>query len=304
MKERSKRQSFLGDHSDRVLQDTTIAIVGVSGGGTPIAQQIAHIGFGTAHLIDADFAEEHHRHRLVGITSAAVKYQWKKVRVAERLMRRVHPEGRVTAHPHPWQEVHEVLRSCDIVFSCLDGYLGRDELERYLRRFHVPLIDIGMDVARHVTGHTIYGQAILSLPGAYCMRCFGFIRDELLAEEARRYGDAGERAQVIWPNGALASSAVGIAMSLLLPWHSSLSVPPYLVYDGNRMEITASPRLQHLRELRCTHYDASVSVGDPTFRGSASLRQGAAIAQKRRAFGPAPCASVESRNLDDGTSFR
>jgi hypothetical protein len=262
MKERSKRQSFLGDCSDQVLANTTIGIVGASGGGTPIAQAAAHIGFGTAHLFDPDFAEEHHRHRLVGISSAAVKHKWKKVRVAQRLMWRVHPEGRVFAHACPWQEAHEILRSCDLVFSCVDGYLVRDELERYLRRFHVPLIDIGMDVKQHEAGHSIFGQAILSLPGSHCMRCFGFIRDELLQDEALRYGDAGERAQVVWPNAALASTAVGMAMSLLLPWHSKLSIDPYLLYDGNRLEITPSPRLKHLEKLPCGHYGSPTRTGD------------------------------------------
>lgn len=264
MKQRSKRQSFLGDDSDRVLTNTTVAVIGVSGGGSPIAQQLAHVGFGSTHLVDADFAEEHHRHRLIGISSAAVKHQWKKVRVAERIMRRVNPDGRVFAHPHVWQDVHDILRQCNLVFSCLDGYLARDELERYCRRFHIPLVDIGMDVRRHSDGHQICGQVILSMPGSHCMRCFGFIRDELLVEEARRYGDAGERAQVVWPNGTLASTAIGIATSLILPWHNRLSICPYLVYDGNRFTMTPSPRLMHVAKLVCHHYEAT--PGDPMWQ--------------------------------------
>lgn len=276
MKERSKRQSFLGKNSDEVLAAATIGIVGASGGGTPIAQALAHIGFGTTHIFDPDITEEHHRHRLIGISSAAVKHNWKKVRVTQRLMSRVHPEGLVHPHACLWQDAHEVLRSCDLVFSCVDGYIVRDELERYLRRFHVPLIDIGMDVTRHEMGHSICGQAILSLPGSHCMRCFGFIRDELLQEEARRYGDAGERAQVIWPNSALASTAVGMAMSLLLPWHSGLTIAPYLTYDGNRLEISPSPRLQYLQGLQCRHYGPLSRTGDPMFSGCAGTGGAAA----------------------------
>jgi molybdopterin-synthase adenylyltransferase len=265
MSQRASRQSFLGDESDALLQSHTIGIVGASGGGSPIAQQVAHVGFGTTHLIDDDFTEEHHRHRLIGVSTAAVRHGWKKVAVVKRLMMRVHPEGKVVSHPHRWQEIHEVLRGCDLVFSCLDGYLARDELERYLRRFQVPLVDIGMDVSQHEAGFAIHGQAILSMPGSHCMRCFGFIRDELLAEEAERYGDAGPRAQVVWPNGALASTAVGMAMSFLLPWHTGLAVAPYLVYDGNRMEITPSPRLKYLSGTTCPHYPASSPPGDPAF---------------------------------------
>jgi hypothetical protein len=265
VKERSKRQSFLGAHSDDLLANTKIAIVGVSGGGSPIAQQAAHVGFGTTHLIDPDVAEEHHKHRLVGISSAAVRHRWNKVRVAERLMKRVHPEGNVVLHPKPWQEVHEVLRSCDLVFACLDGYLARDELERYLRRFDVPLIDIGMDVSQDgEEGYSIVGQAILSMPGRHCLRCFGFVRDELLKQEAARYGAAGERAQVIWPNSALASTAMGMAMQLLTPWRSALTTAPYLVYDGNTLIIAPSPRLEYL-STKCPHFPAGATRGDVMF---------------------------------------
>jgi hypothetical protein len=124
-----------------------------------------------------------------------------------------------------------------------------------------------MDVMEHESGYTIFGQAILSLPGSHCLRCFGFLRDELLEQEARRYGDAGERAQVIWPNSALASTAVGMAMSMLLPWHPSLMIAPYLVYDGNRLEIAPSPRLEHLRGIPCQHYNASAHTGELSFSG-------------------------------------
>lgn len=255
--ERSKRQSFLGEDSDAVLAATTVAVIGASGGGSPLAQQLAHVGYGTVHLIDPDVAEEHHRHRLIGISTAAVRRSWKKVDVLRKLMFRVHPQGRVIPHRARWQDVHEVLRTCDIVFACVDGYLVRAEIEQYLRRYQVPLIDVGMDVRSVEDGYSIRGQVILSLPGKHCMRCFGFIRDELLAEEALRYGDAGDAPQVVWPNGTLASTAIGMATAMILPWHSA-QFTPYLVYDGNRFELTPSPRLRHLRGLTCKHYPTEI----------------------------------------------
>lgn len=259
--QRSKRQSFLGEDSDDVLNGLTIAVVGASGGGSHIAQQLAHVGFGTVHLIDHDHAEEHHRHRLIGISRAAVKHAWPKVNVLRRLMRRVHPEGRVFTHPKRWQDVHEILRTCDLVFTCIDGYLAREEIERYLRRYLVPMIDIGMDVVKIAAGHQIRGQVILSMPGCHCLRCFGFIRDDLLNDEAAKYGDAGDFPQVVWSNGVLASTAVGMATSLFLPWCDQVNPCPYLIYDGNTSTVTPSPRLLHLSES-CRHYDGRAILGD------------------------------------------
>lgn len=266
MKPRSKRQSFLGANSDHSLQHFTAGVVGGSGGGSPICQQLAHIGFGKVHLFDPAIAKAHHTHRLIGVSTTAVRRGWSKVDVARRLFKRVNPDGELVPHPYRWQDAHEILRACDVVFTCVDGYLARAELEAYLRRFHVPMIDIGMDVAESAAGgFQIRGQMILSLPGAHCMRCFGFLRDSAMAEEAARYGAAGDNAQVVWPNAALASAAVGMGMSLLLPWQSGLRVDPYLVYDGNRMVFTPWPGLRHLAGLTCTHFPADIEVGDPMF---------------------------------------
>jgi molybdopterin-synthase adenylyltransferase len=258
MKPRSIRQSFLGEDSDELLANLRVAVVGVSGGGSPIAQQVAHVGFGHALLIDSGIAQDKHRHRLIGISSAAIRHAWRKVKVVKRLMRRVHPEGTVEALPVAWQEVHELLRECHIVFACLDGYRARDELERYLRRYGVPMIDIGMDVNACEGGYQICGQVILSTQGGPCMRCFGFINDAVLAKEVGQYGAAGGRAQVVWPNGVLASTAVGVAMHLLLPWNRLRCPAPYLEYDGNKMEVRPSARLLYTPR-ECVHYPTSLT---------------------------------------------
>lgn len=51
------------------------------------------------------------------------------------------------------------------------------------------------------------GQVIASIPGLPCMKCYGFLNESVFAEEAMRYGAAGVRPQVIWPNAVLASTA-------------------------------------------------------------------------------------------------
>ena len=42
------------------------------------------------------------------------------------------------------------------------------------------------------------------------------ITEEKLKEEAAKYGAAGPDAQVIWPNGVLASTAVGLFVQLVI----------------------------------------------------------------------------------------
>jgi hypothetical protein len=260
--ERTKRQVFLGPNSDGILAATTVAVIGASGGGSHIAQQLAHVGFGSVHLIDPAVASERHRHRLVGISTTAVRRGWRKVEVLRRLMKRAFPEGVVSAHADRWQSHHQLLRTCDIVFGCVDGYVEREELERYTRRFHVPLIDIGMDVRSGTDGHIVCGQVITSMPGNPCMRCMGFLSEAAMRSEVGRYGNSGDRPQVVWPNGVLASTAVGIATTLLFMWHKDQVICPYLLYDGNTGCVAPSPRLPHVPSL-CEHFDVANTFGDP-----------------------------------------
>jgi hypothetical protein len=96
----------------------------------------------------------------------------------------------------------------------------------------------------------------------------GFLTEELLAQEAARYGDAGPRPQVVWPNGVLASVAVGIAIRLLCPWNRE-PICPYLMYDGNRQTLIPSSRLAHIDLSSCRHFP-QIGVGDPLWAHSSS----------------------------------
>ena len=91
-----------------------------------------------------------------------------------------------------------------------------------------------------------------------------FLNDGDLAREAEAYGAAGSRPQVVWPNGFLASAAVGVAVDLVTDWSQSLRGPVYLSYRGNLGMITEDPFLQHAPK-HCSHFDVA-NVGPPKFR--------------------------------------
>ncbi len=259
--ERSARQGFLGPRSDEILSDATVAIVGNCGGGSHIAQQLAHVGIGNFFLVDPDIVEEVNLNRMIGSIPEDARRDRFKTDVIHRLIKGVNPDLTVTVLKSKWQASAIHLRGCDIVFGCVDGYETRSELEAYCRRFLIPYVDVGMDVSRFSDRYTITGQVITSIPGKACMWCMGFLTEALLAEEAGQYGAAGARPQVVWPNGVLASLAVGIGVRLLSPW-SNDPIVPYLVYDGNRQSVTGSSRLMHIDPLKCVHYPIE-AVGDP-----------------------------------------
>lgn len=238
-----------------------MGVVGLGGGGSHIIQQLAHIGFQRYVIYDGDVVEESNLNRLVGARSIDVSAETPKLHIAKTMIYGLQEKAIVVGFGCKWQENPEPLRDCQIVFGCVDSYQGRHELEVACRRYLMHYIDIGMDVNGDTTP-VIGGQVILSSPGNPCMRCLRFLTDQKLAEEAARYGKAGVRPQVVWPNGVLASTAVGIAVDLVTGWSQRALSYAYLVYDGNLGTVKESITLRNLTIADCPHFSEG-EVGDP-----------------------------------------
>jgi molybdopterin/thiamine biosynthesis adenylyltransferase len=265
MRGRHSRQTFLGEDSEHILRDLTVGIVGLGGGGSHIVQQLTHIGVGTMVIADPDHVEDSNLNRLVGATARDVDKATLKTKVAERRALAVNPKIRIIPVHSRWQDGHIYLRGCKCIFGCVDSWSEREQLERFARRFLIPYIDIGMDV--HELGErevAISGQVFLSMPSQPCLRCAGLLTDDLIAEEAKCYGAAGGKPQLIWPNGILASAAVGLFTQLFTPWHSGREGFVYLEYEGNTQALQASPLTQVIGRHTCNHFSMD-DVGDPLF---------------------------------------
>lgn len=263
MKDRNLRQSFLGEDSDDLLHNFKVALVGLGGGGSHVGQQLAHAGVGNFVTADGDIVEDKNLNRLIGATAQDVIDELPKGEIARRLIAGINPKASIVHIPGNWQDDAAKLRDRHVVLAGIDGFAARAELEAYCRRFLIPLIDIGMDVHAHAGRFHIAGQVILSMPGSHCMRCMGFITDERLSREAQLYGAAGGRPQVVWPNGVLASAAVGISIGLATAW-SNVRPSAYLEYDGDQHSLRPSNIMKIIANRPCRHYERD-AVGDPFF---------------------------------------
>ena len=263
--DKHNRQSFLGPNSEATLRSARAVIIGLGGGGSHVAQQLAHIGVGNLFLIDPDTIDGDgtNLNRLIGGTERDVIEGTLKVEIAKRLINSVDSQIKVNTFPSLWQVNLQVLRDGDVVFGCIDGLMQRRDIESATRRYLTPYIDIGMDVHEVNSHYSVGGQVTLSMPGKPCMRCMGIIRDDHLAEEAARYGAAGSRPQVVWSNGVLASAAIGLFMQLITPWASNHGQDTLLEYDGNRQTIRPSDKLKYLDQIKCDHYVHAIELGDP-----------------------------------------
>jgi molybdopterin-synthase adenylyltransferase len=253
MKEFS-RQSFLGPDSDAIFGSVVVGVVGLGGGGSHVIQQLAHLGVRHFVIADPDIVEDHNLNRLVGATRQDAAERVPKVRVAERVIRGLTSQPSVVAIQDAWQASAIELRACHVLFGCVDSFSERNQIEQFSRRFLIPYIDIGMDVHEADDKFIIGGQVALSTPSEHCLWCMGILDKESIADEVRRYGAAGGRPQVVWPNGVLASVAVGLFVQLVTPWHDHPISTAYLEYDGNSHTVKVSNRLAALAGRQCSHF--------------------------------------------------
>lgn len=262
---RLDRQSFLGPDSEAIFETATIGFVGLGGGGSHAVQQAAHMGIGGYANVDPDIIEDTNTNRLVGGTLADVVVNLPKVSIAERMIRGLHPKARIISVRDDWHAAVDDLKLCDVILGAVDCFKEREQLERFARRHLIPYIDIGMDVHElGGNGFLVSGQVILSMPGSPCMRCCGFITDERLEQEANRYGAAGSKPQVVWSNGVLASTAMGLLTQVLTPWYANPPAFVFLDYDGNKGTVTRNARMDLLKDHVCPHHPAD-ETGDPLF---------------------------------------
>ena len=79
-------------------------------------------------------------------------------------------------------------------------------------------------------------------------------RTDRLEQEAKLYGAAGSHPQVVWSNGVLASTAVGLITQLLTPWYPNSPSFVFLDYDGNRGTVSRNSRMELLKNHVCPHH--------------------------------------------------
>ena len=259
------RQQFLGAESEQIFKNVKIGIVGYGGGGSHIGQQLSHLGVEKYVVFDGDNIDETNLNRNVGASMSDVKKGARKTAIAKASIRKVSPKADVKCISEIWQKRPDALHDCDIVFGCVDTYSEREQLEAECRRYLIPYIDIGMDVHKIPNEpHSMSGQIIMSLPGHSCMRCSGYLTEEKLSIEAAKYGNTGGRPQVVWSNGVLASTAVGVFVDLVTGWTGQSRRLVYLEYDGNSGIVNHHIRGKFAEE-NCTHYKLS-DIGSPLYK--------------------------------------
>jgi molybdopterin-synthase adenylyltransferase len=233
--------AVIGPEGDTKLAEARVAVVGISGGGSHVVQQLAHQGVGTIIALDDDTIDETNLGRVVGATYLDID-RTKKVELAERIAKGVDPEIYVVKveERFPTAKAIAALKTADVVVSCVDTFRARADINAFCRRYMIPLADIGMTL--RTRGERLVradGQAIISMPGRPCLRCW-FVTDAVLEKEEQerpagydQNPNAPGAPQVVSMNGTLASEACNCVLDLITGYSGGERVGSWFwQYDG------------------------------------------------------------------------
>lgn len=160
-----------GEAGQRLLSSLRVAVVGLGGTGSIVAEQLARIGVGHLILIDHDQVDETNLTRVLGARDRDVGRP--KVSTLHRhlsgIARGTIEEIYASALK---QDIVMSLRDCDAVFSCVDNDRTRAVLNRFAHQYQVPVIDMGVRIDAR-TGRVTAAAGRVSVIGndLTCLRC-------------------------------------------------------------------------------------------------------------------------------------
>ena len=261
----SHSQAF-GSGTFERLQRLSVAVVGCSGTGSPVAEQLARLGVGRLVLVDDDRVENRNLNRMQHATVEDARRKCRKVEVVARAIERsglgteVAPVGSNLWTP----DAVLAVADCDVVFGCMDTSEGRFLLNTLATWYTMPYFDLGVCLeaiacgprrgcVREVCGTVHYlqpgGSSLMSrgLVSMQRVRAEGLRRTDPEAyqrevEDGYIHGVAVQRPAVISVNTFIAGLAVSDFLARLHPYRDEPnSSVAYIEFSLSSLEILPEP---------------------------------------------------------------
>lgn len=141
-----RHAQLFGSATSHRLRDLSVAVVGCSGTGSPVIEQLARLGVGRLVLVDPDRVEEKNLNRILNATREDAYLRRLKVEVMARAIARMGfgTELELIANNLISPGAVKAVAECDLVFGCMDGVEGRHVLNRLATYYLQPYFDIGV----------------------------------------------------------------------------------------------------------------------------------------------------------------
>ena len=132
----------------------TAAVIGASGTGSIVIEQLARLGFGRLTLVDPETVLRKNLNRVINASWRDAEDLVSKVVVAARAIAAMHLGA--TVEPHACNLVTrsaiEAVAEADIIFGCVDSAEARDVLNRISTHYLIPYIDVGVRIGALADG--------------------------------------------------------------------------------------------------------------------------------------------------------
>ncbi|MEW6453896.1 MAG: ThiF family adenylyltransferase [Pseudomonadota bacterium] len=188
----------------RELGRLCAVVIGVSGTGSLVAEQLARLGFGRVILIDFDRVEGKNLNRIVNTRIVDVTAHRLKVESFAEAVEGYRGVGVAVAVPKSvtTREAIEVAASGDVLFSCVDTLEARQIADLMASAFLLPLLDVGVviPVRKDGDGHAIgdvCGRIDYVQPGGSTLQDRGvYTPADIRAEYLRRAAPEAHQLEV------------------------------------------------------------------------------------------------------------
>jgi molybdopterin/thiamine biosynthesis adenylyltransferase len=229
---RFERQIRLfGKRGQNKIGRTKIAILGLGGVGSHIAQQLAYLGIKDFVLVDGDIVKDHNLNRLVGADFSDIGAL--KTEVAKKMISRITPAANVSVKNCflPDNTIEKKVADVDIIFGAFDNDYPRLLTTDFASKLHKIYIDSATGVEEIEGQPLIYGgRVIVSGESRGCLFCLNELDqreihraqmdDTALKIEAKIYGIPLKELRkaspsVITINGVISSLACTEALAII-----------------------------------------------------------------------------------------
>jgi molybdopterin/thiamine biosynthesis adenylyltransferase len=185
----------------RKLGRLKIALPGLGGTGSPLAQSLVYLGARDFLFIEPDASDETSMNRLVTATAADIDTP--KGILARRLVKAVAPEAtvRVIAKQLQSAQALDALKGVDVIFGCVDNDGARVVLNEIALAYDIPFFDLAVGIEAK-DGHVkcAGGRLAVVLPGGPCLYCM----NQIDVDEARYWLSTEEQREFMRRQGYIA----------------------------------------------------------------------------------------------------
>lgn len=197
---RRHAQAF-GSGTAAILSRLTVAVIGCSGTGSPVIEQIARLGVRRLILADPDRVEEKNLNRILNTTMDDARSGEFKVEVLARAIRQMGLGTEVVTFARNLfdPEVVRAVAEADIVIGCVDSVDGRFLLNKLATFYVLPYFDVGVKLEADGRGgvEQICGTVHYLQPGRSSLLSRGmFSMEQVRAAGLRRTDPSAYREQL------------------------------------------------------------------------------------------------------------